>query len=235
MLAAIADACIGGWDSKCLFGFFAPGHRHPWIGYVASRPRPSVVRRQAKGVWALERDQARMAEGTGRWPAARIWCRCVRMTSFAPPQAILGHRFASAASVAGCRGPDAEDFGQGTSTANSRRAIHRRDKRQTIPSRSHWGAPRAATCYIRECIRMPTTVHIPAALLKSVDRRAIALGVSRNRLIVQALEQAVSVRARWAPEFLDRLRDVDDDTVEAVDDLMEAVKRARRSKPARDL
>jgi metal-responsive CopG/Arc/MetJ family transcriptional regulator len=42
---------------------------------------------------------------------------------------------------------------------------------------------------------MPTTVHIPAALLNSVDRRANALGVSRNRLIVRALEQAVSERS----------------------------------------
>ena len=82
---------------------------------------------------------------------------------------------------------------------------------------------------------MPTTVHIPAALLKSVDRRAKALGVSRNRLVIRALEQAVIDRVRWAPEFLERLRDVDDDTVEAVDDLLEAVTQARRSKPARDL
>ena len=82
---------------------------------------------------------------------------------------------------------------------------------------------------------MPTTVHIPPALLKSVDRRAKALGVSRNRLIVRALERAVTERAGWAPEFLERLRDVDDDTVEAVDDLLEGVKQARRSKSARDL
>ena len=51
---------------------------------------------------------------------------------------------------------------------------------------------------------MPTTVHIPPALLKSVDRRARALGVSRNRLVVKALEQAVSERAVWTPEFLDQ-------------------------------
>jgi predicted transcriptional regulator len=82
---------------------------------------------------------------------------------------------------------------------------------------------------------MPTTVHIPPALLQSIDRRAKALGMSRNRLIIRALEQAVTERAEWAPEFLERLRDVDDDTVEAVDDLLEAVKQARRSKPARDL
>jgi hypothetical protein len=32
----------------------------------------------------------------------------------------------------------------------------------------------------------------------------------------------------------ERLRDVDDDTVEAVDDMLEDVKQTRRSKPARD-
>ena len=92
-----------------------------------------------------------------------------------------------------------------------------------------------AAWYIRECIRMPTTVHIPAPLLKSVDRRAKALGLSRNRLIVKALERAVSERGEWAPEFLDRLRQVDEDTSEAVDELMNHVTQARRSKPPRDL
>ena len=89
--------------------------------------------------------------------------------------------------------------------------------------------------YIRQYIHMPTTVHIPAALLKSVDRRAKALRVSRNRLIVKALEQAVNQRAAWAPEFLERLRDVDDDTMRAVDELLDDVKEARRSKPPREL
>lgn len=82
---------------------------------------------------------------------------------------------------------------------------------------------------------MPTTVHIPAALLKSVDRRAKALGVSRNRLIVNALERAVSQRSGWEPAFLDKLRHVDEETVAAVDDLLRQVTRARRSKPPRDL
>ena len=82
---------------------------------------------------------------------------------------------------------------------------------------------------------MPTTVHIPAHLLKSVDRRAKALGVSRNRLIVSALERAVNDPKGWAPEFLEKLRNVDDETVAAVDDLVTDVKQARRSKPPRDL
>ena len=84
-------------------------------------------------------------------------------------------------------------------------------------------------------IFMPTTVHIPDPLLKSVDRRAKALGISRNRLVVRALEQAISVRSGWAPEFLQRLRHVDRDTSAAVDELLIAVTQARRSKEPRDL
>ncbi len=82
---------------------------------------------------------------------------------------------------------------------------------------------------------MPTTVHIPAALLKSVDRRAKALGVSRNRLIVRALERAVTEPSGWAPEFIHQLRNVDRETAAAVDELAAAVKQARRSKPPHDL
>lgn len=46
--------------------------------------------------------------------------------------------------------------------------------------------------------------------------------------------QSLPVSAGWAPEFLEGLRHVDDDTVEAVDDMLEDMKQARRSNPARD-
>jgi hypothetical protein len=82
---------------------------------------------------------------------------------------------------------------------------------------------------------MPTTVHIPPVLLRSVDRRAKALGMSRNRLIVRALEQAVKDRSGRTPEFLERLRNVDRETSKAIDELLAAVKQARRSKEPRDL
>jgi hypothetical protein len=82
---------------------------------------------------------------------------------------------------------------------------------------------------------MPTTVHIPNALLKSVDRRAKALGVSRNRLIVQALEQTLREPSGWTPEFLEKLRSVDEETVTAVDELLGGVKRSRRSKQPHEL
>jgi hypothetical protein len=82
---------------------------------------------------------------------------------------------------------------------------------------------------------MPTTVHIPDALLKSVDRRARALGVSRNRVIVRALESAVREQTTWDPLFLERLRGVDEETASAVDDLRRSIKGSRRSKRPLDL
>ena len=84
-------------------------------------------------------------------------------------------------------------------------------------------------------IFMPTTVHIPDPLLKSVDRLAKALGISRNRLVVRALERAVSVREGWSPEFLERLRHVDRARSTAVDELLATVRQARRSKKPREL
>jgi hypothetical protein len=82
---------------------------------------------------------------------------------------------------------------------------------------------------------MPTTVHIPVPLLKSVDRKAKALGISRNRLVISALEQAVSTQDGWSSEFLRKLRDVDRDTSAAVDELAASIRAARQSKKPPEL
>ena len=52
---------------------------------------------------------------------------------------------------------------------------------------------------------MPTSVHIPKALLEAVDRRARALNLSRNKLIVQALEREVTAGADWPADFFEKL------------------------------
>ena len=52
---------------------------------------------------------------------------------------------------------------------------------------------------------MPTTIHIPDSLLERVDTRAKTLGISRNRLILQALEEKVGARDEWAPELVHML------------------------------
>jgi metal-responsive CopG/Arc/MetJ family transcriptional regulator len=77
---------------------------------------------------------------------------------------------------------------------------------------------------------MPTSVHIPRQLLEAVDRKARALGVSRNRLIIRALERELAPSAEWSPGFFEALAGVSDETAEAGEALRVSVKRARRSK-----
>jgi hypothetical protein len=80
-------------------------------------------------------------------------------------------------------------------------------------------------------IFMPTSVHIPDKLLKVADKRAKALGISRNRLIVRALEPELQAGADWSPGFFERLRSTDQDTANAVDELISAVTAGRLTKP----
>ena len=77
---------------------------------------------------------------------------------------------------------------------------------------------------------MATTVHIPARVLAAAQRRAKALGISRNRLIVQALERELERPSTWSPGFLETLREVGPDNAAAVDDMLTNILRNRRSK-----
>jgi hypothetical protein len=76
---------------------------------------------------------------------------------------------------------------------------------------------------------MVTLVHIPKPLLRAVDRRAGALNISRNRLIVQTLQREVAVAAKWPPGFFERL-ETRAPSVAAVDDMLLGIQAQRRSK-----
>jgi predicted transcriptional regulator len=78
---------------------------------------------------------------------------------------------------------------------------------------------------------MPTSVHLPQDLLQAVDRKAKALRMSRNQFVVRALQREVE-SAEWSVGFFDKLT-ADFETSKAVDDMMAAVRKGRRSKPAR--
>jgi hypothetical protein len=84
-------------------------------------------------------------------------------------------------------------------------------------------------------IFVPTTVHIPPRLLASAQRRANALGISRNRLIIRALERELGEAEAWSREFLEALRNVDADTSKAAADLLTEVSKRRRSKRPAEL
>jgi hypothetical protein len=66
---------------------------------------------------------------------------------------------------------------------------------------------------------MSTTVHLSQRLLEALDRRAGRLGISRNRLIVNILDQELGRESRWSFGFLERLADVAPEDAAAVDDL----------------
>lgn len=89
-------------------------------------------------------------------------------------------------------------------------------------------ADRAANIFV---FGMPTTVHIPALLLKRVDQRAKALGVSRNRLIIDAVEAKLGTRRAWPPELVAALaQPLDAETVRALDKSLSAVRRRRSNR-----
>lgn len=58
---------------------------------------------------------------------------------------------------------------------------------------------------------MSTTVHLPATLLDSVDRRARELGMSRSRYVARALEHALVSETRWSDRFVNELADARSD------------------------
>lgn len=83
---------------------------------------------------------------------------------------------------------------------------------------------------------MPTTIHVPDALLSAVDRHARELGMSRNRFIVRALERAIEEETSWSPAFLEELEKArkDRDSHETVERMAkEIAARRTRKKPPR--
>lgn len=77
---------------------------------------------------------------------------------------------------------------------------------------------------------MPTSVHIPKPLLVAVDRRARALKISRNRLIVQALEREVTEGSSWSADFFEELESPSPDVAKAAEEMLKAIRERRRSK-----
>jgi hypothetical protein len=77
---------------------------------------------------------------------------------------------------------------------------------------------------------MPTSVHIPKPLLVAVDRKARALKISRNRLVVQALEREVAQGSNWSPDFFGRLESTEAGVEEAAAEMLKTIHGQRRSK-----
>jgi hypothetical protein len=79
---------------------------------------------------------------------------------------------------------------------------------------------------------MPTSVHIPKPLLVAVDRRARQLKMSRNGLIVRALENEIVNATSWSPDFFEQLSKTEPGDEVAVDEMLRAIRAGRTSKKA---
>jgi predicted transcriptional regulator len=77
---------------------------------------------------------------------------------------------------------------------------------------------------------MAIRVHVPVELLKAVDRQAQAPRISRNQLIVRALERELEQGSEWSAGFFEKLRAVDRQTVEDTESMLTAIRAQRRSK-----
>ncbi len=77
---------------------------------------------------------------------------------------------------------------------------------------------------------MGTSVHIPKPLLAAVDRKAKTLQLSRNKLIIRALEREVKQGSDWSPDFFGRLMQVDVDVAAGADEALAIITASRRSK-----
>jgi predicted transcriptional regulator len=76
----------------------------------------------------------------------------------------------------------------------------------------------------------PTSIHLPPDLVKALDRKAKALRISRNQLVIRAIERELNEASDCSPGFFERLMEHDDDLADAVDAMLEAIKRNRTSK-----
>jgi predicted transcriptional regulator len=80
-------------------------------------------------------------------------------------------------------------------------------------------------------IFMPTSIHLPRELLAEVERRAKALKISRNHLIVTVLEQEFARRTEWSASFRRQLGELGNDG-DAFASELETVVKKRTRKPA---
>lgn len=75
---------------------------------------------------------------------------------------------------------------------------------------------------------VPITIHIPEALLAEIDKRARALQLSRNRFILDVLENELAAERGWSPGFIEAVRGFE--PLDEARSLWRAIEGARRSK-----
>ncbi|MBY0398758.1 ribbon-helix-helix domain-containing protein [Myxococcota bacterium] len=83
--------------------------------------------------------------------------------------------------------------------------------------------------------RNTTSIRLPEELVEALDERAAALGVTRSQLIIAAVERALEDRSAWSPAFLKAIGEPRPELVEAVDEMIGAIRERRSRSEARNL
>lgn len=83
--------------------------------------------------------------------------------------------------------------------------------------------------------RSTTSVRLPEDLVRALDERAVALGVTRSELIVQAIEQTLEDRSAWSPGFLKTIGTPRPELDEPVAEMMDAIREHRSRSEAPDI
>jgi hypothetical protein len=83
--------------------------------------------------------------------------------------------------------------------------------------------------------RNTTSVRLPDDLVRALDERAEALGVTRSQLILEAVERALEQRTVWSPRFLKTIGTPRPDLEAAADEMMQAIRERRSRSDAPDL
>ena len=77
-----------------------------------------------------------------------------------------------------------------------------------------------------------TSIRLPEALIEALDRKALASGVTRSELIIQAVERALDAENAWSSEFLAAIGTPRPELDESIAAMMLVIREARsRSEP----
>jgi len=80
---------------------------------------------------------------------------------------------------------------------------------------------------------MGTSIHIPPLILKQLDDRAKSLKISRNKLILRAINRSLIEEVTWSDALLSGLeKPLAEDLAELFESSLDEVRDRRRSKAA---
>lgn len=77
---------------------------------------------------------------------------------------------------------------------------------------------------------MATSIHLPKPLLDALDKRARRLKMSRNGLIVRAVQREIAGETEWSPGFFEQFTPLSEDDARGMTEVLASILAARTRK-----